>query len=99
RPDAISLDLLKNGAQHLPPTLAKVMADEFDLSEAIAPLLGFSLIAKTDEKISVHRLVQAIARDRLADAQREQYAQVAAEIVKAALRKMIFTSDLSLSYK
>lgn len=95
RPDAIPLDLLKNGAKHLVPALAKVMADELDLSQTIALLLRFSLIAKTDETISVHRLVQAVARDRLADAEREQYAQAEVHIVRDALKKIIFDSDLS----
>jgi len=94
-PDDIPLDLLKKGAAHLPEVLAEPVADEYEFSNAIAPLLRFSLVAKTGETISVHRLVQAVARDRLPEAERKEYAGAAAQIVDDAFPSGEWTSELA----
>ncbi len=83
-PDDIPLELIRNGNKHLPAALGQAVADELELSKANAALLRFSLISRIDETISVHRLVQAVTRDRLDEPERKQHAQVAAQIVNDA---------------
>jgi len=73
-PDDISRDLLSEEAQHLPGSLAA----------AAAALRRYSLIEVGGEAWSVHRLVQAVARDRLAEESRRNWARAAVQIVDNA---------------
>ncbi len=86
-PDDIPLDVLKGGARHLSGLLAQAMADKLELSKGIAPLLRFSLMTRAGSMVSVHRLVQAVARDRMVDPERRHYAEAAAQIVNDAFPK------------
>ena len=52
-------------------------ADAVRLDSAIAGMLRFSLIGRKGEDLSVHRLVQAVVRDRLEDAERQAWAAAA----------------------
>ncbi len=51
----------------LPPALAAALADGVGFDRAVAALARYSLITATPEALSVHRLVQAVTRARLAD--------------------------------
>jgi tetratricopeptide (TPR) repeat protein len=83
-PDDIPQDLLRGGAQHLPEPLAEAVADPLKFDEAVAALLQYSLLERTGEALSVHRMVQAVARDRLADEARQTWVEAAARLVNDA---------------
>ena len=75
-PEAIPLEAIRE-AGGLPSPLDNVAADAVRLDSAIAGLLRFSLIGRKGEDLSVHRLVQAVVRDQLADAERQTWAAAA----------------------
>jgi tetratricopeptide (TPR) repeat protein len=64
-PDAVPLDLLTADPVLLPPALTQAATDELALDEAIAGLYRYSLCARDRTGLRVHRLVQAVVRDRL----------------------------------
>lgn len=71
-PDAIPEEIFTRGASRLGKTLAAVAADPLRFNEAIAVLRAHSLLTRdpATRTLSVHRLVQAILRDRLTPRQR-----------------------------
>ena len=79
-PDDIPRGVLSEGAGHLPETLADGLA--FD--RALAALRRYSLLEVGDEALGMHRLVQAVARDRLDDEARRQWAEAAVQVVNDA---------------
>ena len=80
-PDDIPIELMTEGAQYLPDPLAAAVANPLDFDEAVEPLLRYSLVEKTGETLSVHRLVQAVIRDRLAENEKKKWAEAAVNIV------------------
>ncbi len=66
-PDAVPVDLIIQGAEHLGPSIASVAEDDVGLDEAIATLGTYSLIHRNGETnmLSLHRLVQAVIRDAM----------------------------------
>jgi tetratricopeptide (TPR) repeat protein len=83
-PDDIPRDLLSEGAGHLPPPLADAVADPLAFNEAVAALRCYSLIEVRDDALSVHRLVQAVTRDRLAGKTQRTWAEAAVRLVNSA---------------
>ena len=83
-PDNIPKPLLAGGAEHLPEPLASAVADELKFDDAIAALKRYSLMTVADDSLSVHRLVQAVTRDRLSDEERKGWAAAAARLVNEA---------------
>jgi tetratricopeptide (TPR) repeat protein len=83
-PDDIPVELLKDGAQHLPESLTAVASDPLAFDDAVDPLRRYSLIEITAETISIHRLVQAVTRDRLDEDERKKWAEAAVRIVDEA---------------
>ena len=83
-PDDIGREMLRSGAKHLPEPLAKAVADDLLWDEAVGALRGYSLLEVKSEAISVHRLVQAVARDRMDEAARRMWAEAAVEVVNTA---------------
>jgi tetratricopeptide (TPR) repeat protein len=89
-PDGISKGLLSNGIQHLPEDLTMTVADSMAFSHAVGALEQFSLVeehydleAEGDDQqvIMMHRLVSALARDRMGEDQRRLWAGAAARLV------------------
>src|SRR5262249_41046363 len=80
-PDDIPRDALRAGAPGFPPALAAAVGDPFSLDEAVKALRRYSLIDVHDGSLSVHRLVQAAARDRLGEAERRTWAEIAVGFV------------------
>jgi len=80
-PDDIPKSLLTDGAEHLPEHLASAVTDEMALNDAVAALKRYSLMTVGDDSLSVHRLVQAVARDRLSDEERKRWAEAAVRLV------------------
>ena len=66
-PDAIPKTLITKGEDTLPSPLSEAATDELELDDAVGALLQHSLLEVTHEGWSVHRLVQAVTRDRLGD--------------------------------
>jgi tetratricopeptide (TPR) repeat protein len=79
--EEIPLDAIREEAGSLPSPLDGVAADAVRLDSAIAGLLRFSLIGRKGKDLSVHRLVQAVVRDRLEDAERQAWAAAAVALL------------------
>jgi hypothetical protein len=89
-PEGIPLDAIREEAGGLPSPLDSVAADAVRLDSAIAGLLRFSLIGRKGEDLSVHRLVQAVVRERLEDAERQAWAAAAVGLLNT---RFPFDSD------
>jgi len=83
-PNAIPLGLISAGGEMLPDTLSDVAADELSLDDAVAALRRYSLVQIEDGKLDVHRMVQAVVRDRLDAAGQEMWAEAAVRLVNNA---------------
>jgi tetratricopeptide (TPR) repeat protein len=90
-PDDIPRDLLSEGSHHLPQPLAEAVADPLTFDEALAALRRYSLIEVRNDALSVHRLVQAVARDRLSDEAPRAWAEAASSLVSSAFPSGIQT--------
>jgi tetratricopeptide (TPR) repeat protein len=65
-PDAIPLDVIVRHAAGLPDPIRACVTDQVALDDAVVALRRYSLVeAADDQTASVHRLVQAVVRDRL----------------------------------
>ena len=84
-PDDIPLDVIRDGAMHLPDPLSGACADEIDFEDSIGAALRYSLARRDGEALSVHRIVQAVTRDRLAEEERKNWAACAAKVLDEAL--------------
>jgi tetratricopeptide (TPR) repeat protein len=82
-PDDIPLDVLQQ-APELPEALAEAASDAVQFADAIAALRRFSLVSRSGDVLSVHRLVQAVTRERLAEEARKRWAAAAARAVNDA---------------
>jgi tetratricopeptide (TPR) repeat protein len=83
-PDDIPLSLLRDGAPHLPRRLRATTRDPIRLNRATAALLRYSLLQLSADSLSLHRLVQAVAQDRLSQQDQRTYAEAAARLVNKA---------------
>jgi len=83
-PDDIPLSMLRDDAEDLPVELSEAVADELKLDEAIAALRQYSLMERSEDSLSVHRLVQLVARERLSEDERKKWAESAVGVVNQA---------------
>jgi tetratricopeptide (TPR) repeat protein len=83
-PDEIPLEIIQNGKDVLPPLLARAAADDLELDEAVSALRRHSLVERTGDALSVHRLVQAVVRGRMEKSDRQLWAESAADVVRRA---------------
>ena len=83
-PDEIPKSLLSGGGEHLPESLASTVADEMAFYDAVAALKRYSLMTVTDDSLSIHRLVQAVTRDRLSENEQKAWAEAAVRVVEDA---------------
>ena len=83
-PDKISLEMLSEGAKHLPEPLAATATDRLAMNRAIKVLRRYSLIDADGEFLSIHRLVQAVVRDRLREDDEKRCAETAVALLSAA---------------
>jgi tetratricopeptide (TPR) repeat protein len=81
-PDDISLDTLREGGEYLSGALAAAVADPLGLSDAVAVLRRYSLVELREAAISIHRLVQAVVRDRLTQDAKQAWANSALLLVE-----------------
>jgi tetratricopeptide (TPR) repeat protein/transcriptional regulator with XRE-family HTH domain len=86
QPDAIAEEIITAGAAQLGPVLGPVAADLLQLNEALRVLRRYSLVRRDPEAraLSLHRLVQAVLRDRLDTAAERQWAERAVLALNAA---------------
>jgi tetratricopeptide (TPR) repeat protein len=82
-PDDIPLDIVQE-APELPEPLAEAVANAVQFDDAIAALRRFSLVSRSGATLSVHRLVQAVTRERMAEEARKRWAAAAARAVNRA---------------
>jgi tetratricopeptide (TPR) repeat protein/cellulose biosynthesis protein BcsQ len=80
-PDDIPKKLLVEGAKHLPKSLAAAVQDPVACNDALAVLRRYSLMEVSNDALAVHRLVQAVVRDRLNKKEKKQWAGAAVEMV------------------
>jgi tetratricopeptide (TPR) repeat protein len=83
-PDEIPLEMLGEGAEHIPEPLASTASDRLAMNRAIRVLRRYSLIDASDESLSVHRLVQAVVRDRLGEDEEKRWTETAVRLLSAA---------------
>ena len=84
-PEPIPLDLFAGHPELLGEPLAAVARDPDELSDAVGALVGYSLARRHRSAFQVHRLLQAVVRNRLpADRQRDTAAEVLGLLVAAA---------------
>ena len=83
-PDDIGREMLRGGAEFLPSQLKEVVADDLQWDDAVGALRAYSLVEVKAEAISVHRLVQAVVRDRLDEEGKKKWAGVAVKVVNSA---------------
>lgn len=83
-PDDIPREGLADAAPHLPAALAEALSDPLMLDEAVAALRRYSFIDVHEGALSVHRLVQAVVRDRLSPEDRKVWAEAAVRLVDHA---------------
>jgi tetratricopeptide (TPR) repeat protein len=80
-PDDIPIEQLIKGAGNLPNSVATVLRDEARRDEALASLRSYSLVSRSEGKISVHRLVQAVTRDNLSLQDQRGWAEAAVKLL------------------
>ncbi len=73
-PEDIPLEIVKQGAEHLPTALKEVAGNEVELDKAVAALIKYSLLERRDNLLSLHRLVQEVLRERLSEDERKAWA-------------------------
>lgn len=83
-PDDMPLSLLSEGEEHLPEPLKSVVADPLVGDDALAVLRRYSLVEVAEKSLSVHRLVQAVMRDRLSEEERKRWVEAAVRLADAA---------------
>ena len=91
-PEAIFLDMITEGATHVPKRLAKTITDPLTLNELINPLLHYALLQREGHTLILHRLVQSVLRDRLKPATQRRWAERAVRIVNQAFPAPEFTT-------
>jgi tetratricopeptide (TPR) repeat protein/nucleoside phosphorylase len=81
-PDRIPEELLRDGAAYWPAALQQAVADPLRFQQLMADLLKFSLVKRLEgeQALSIHRLVQAVQRDRM---ERETQHHWAERVVRA----------------
>ena len=90
-PDAIPEEIITRGAAHLGPVLAPMADDPFRRDAAIAALRQYSLIRRNPatKVLTVHRLVQAVVKDRMSEERQRQWAERAVEAVREVFPKFL----------
>ncbi|MCX6842180.1 MAG: FxSxx-COOH system tetratricopeptide repeat protein [candidate division WOR-3 bacterium] len=87
-PEDIGLEFITQGRKFLPARLAEAAGNQVECDQAIAALQRYSLAEFHGGSISVHRLVQAVAYDRLAERERRFLASAAVEVVNCSFPDM-----------
>ena len=84
-PEAIPEEVFPIGGETVPEALADLCRNELDFKDSIAALRRYSLVETENDALSFHRLVQAVARDRLSKGEQDYWSAVAIDLVNQAL--------------
>ncbi len=82
-PEPVSRDWLVEGAEHLPEPLGSLVQDQLAWNRMGRAFRRYGLVEVTEAGLLVHRLVQAVTRDRLAAEERQVWAVAAVRVVTA----------------
>ncbi|MDQ5823776.1 MAG: FxSxx-COOH system tetratricopeptide repeat protein, partial [Chloroflexota bacterium] len=82
-PEDIPLSMIEARAEYLPDTLKNAVAEPLELDNIVGKLGDYSLVEMDRDKrtVSVHRLVQAVIRDKLPTEERQRWVEAALRIV------------------
>lgn len=80
-PDDIPIDIIRQSSDRVPETLGIALKEDLEFDDAIAALRRYSLVERVGDSLSVHRLVQAVARDRMEKSDRRVWAASAAGVI------------------
>jgi tetratricopeptide (TPR) repeat protein len=83
-PDDIPRDILVNYVEYLPSSLASSLKDPISFDENVSALKRYSLVEATEDSLSVHRLVQAVVRDKLEERDKITWAEAAIRLLEDA---------------
>jgi len=83
-PEEIPRTLLLEGKEHLPKRLAKAVSQPMAMDRAIGALRRYSLVQAEKDSLTVHRLLQAVVRDRLPGNAKRNWAGAAVRVVNGA---------------
>ena len=83
-PDDIPRSLLTEHPAALPEELATLAADSLLLDRAVMALRQYALLDASTETLTVHRLVQAVTRDRLSQDAQVAWTKTALQVLGAA---------------
>lgn len=75
-PDDIPLSILSEPSEALVGELGQSGEYLYHLNQTIAALQKYSLVKRTGDYLSLHRMVQAVTHDRLSGAERQDWKQV-----------------------
>jgi nucleoside phosphorylase/tetratricopeptide (TPR) repeat protein len=78
--------LIVEGAKYLPEPLASIAKNEYELDKVIAILRRHSLISAVENLISIHKLVQAVTRDKLERESQNIWATAAVDLINSAFK-------------
>jgi tetratricopeptide (TPR) repeat protein len=81
-PEAMPLDLIAEGRQHLPEALKAALGGPVATDELKAALRRYSLASVQGDDITLHRLVQAVARDRMDEKRQQGWAASAVQLMR-----------------
>jgi tetratricopeptide (TPR) repeat protein len=80
-PDEILRSLISGASEYLPEELSVHVNDSLALNKGIKALNQYSLVKAQPDSLSVHRLVQVVARDRLTTEEQKTYSEAAVQAV------------------
>ena len=93
-PDNISLDFLAEGKSAFETDMQEILVDNLRFAEVLLCLERFSLVKWSRERrtLSIHRLVQAVVKDKMDDRHRMRWASVVVEMCDIVMPKEL-TND------
>ena len=93
-PDHISVDFLVQGKNALETDMEEILVDNLRFSEVLLCLERFSLVKWSRERrtLSIHRLVQAVVKDKIQDIHCKRWASVVVKMCNIVMPKEL-TND------
>ncbi|MBU1626231.1 protein kinase, partial [bacterium] len=76
-PNDFPMKILHQGSKYLPKSLAAVVNDPLEFDDVVVAVRAYSLIGRSGDNLSIHRLVQAVIHDRLEEDERHKWADIA----------------------
>jgi tetratricopeptide (TPR) repeat protein len=85
-PDDIPLEIFQDEVKHLPERLARAVKDPLAFNTVKGTLRRYSLVNIDPERntLTIHRLVQAVTRDRLPQSRKRAWKQTAMALIDSA---------------